>query len=73
MSGFDPILPLGQQFMEGQDRHVRCARGEKLCLASVDVSKFQMAFRMLFDLANAVENCEHAKKGCSRGFRAERL
>ena len=73
MADFDPLRTSGQKFVEGQDRHVGCAGGEKSCLTSVNVAKFQMTFRLCFDLASPVEDCEHAKEGCSRGFRAERL
>lgn len=62
-----------QQFMQRQDRHVRRARGEKLLLTCAEVSKLQMTGRRLFNFASAIENCEHAKEGCSRCFRAKCL
>jgi len=59
--------------VEGRDRYIRPAGREKLCLTCVNVAKFQMTFRLVFDFASPIEDCEHAKEGCSRGFRAERL
>ena len=68
MSAFHPFLPLSQQFVEGQDRHIRCAGCKKSRLAGVDVAKFQVFFTLFFDFAGSIEDCEHSEKGRSCGF-----